>query len=159
MCLGSEIRRRWDAAVVLLCAAALVGACDKVVAKPDVIEAPPMVQLAVGPMPGPMVDDLEGPPNPFERDVDSLGEGRRFFVSYNCSGCHGDHGGGGMGPSLRDPTWIHGSSHAHIANSIAQGRPFGMPSWRKMLTDAQIWQITAYLKSMRTDREPEPPLP
>jgi mono/diheme cytochrome c family protein len=55
--------------------------------------------------------------------------------------------------------WIYGSSHGHIANSIAQGRAYGMPSWRKMLTDAQIWQITAYLKSMRTTREPQPPAP
>jgi mono/diheme cytochrome c family protein len=32
-----------------------------------------------------------------------------------------------------------------------------MPAWGAMLTDAQIWQITAYLKSMRTPHEPQPP--
>jgi hypothetical protein len=45
-----------------------------------------------------------------------------------------------------------------IADSIAKGRAFGMPAWAKMLTPAQIWQLTAYLKSLRTSREPQPPL-
>ena len=150
---------RWHRALALSFAAFFALACDRIVAKPDVLEAPPLVNIPVGPLPGPVIDQIDGPANPFERNSDSLGAGRRFFVSYNCSGCHGDHGGGGMGPSLRDHTWIYGASHAHIANSIAQGRAFGMPAWRKMLTDAQIWQITAYLKSMRTDREPQPPMP
>ena len=144
---------------VVLCAALFTAACNRGAARPDVAEAPPLAQVPVGTIPGPTIDDLEGPPNPFETGHDSLTEGRRFFVSYNCAGCHGDHGGGGMGPSLRDHVWIYGSSHGHIANSIAQGRAYGMPSWRKMLTDAQIWQITAYLKSMRTTREPQPPAP
>jgi cytochrome c oxidase cbb3-type subunit 3 len=64
-----------------------------------------------------------------------------------------------MGPSLRDHVWLYGAAHAQIANSIAEGRSFGMPAWRKMLTDAQIWQITAYLKSLRTKDEPQPPMP
>ena len=142
----------------VLCAALFAAGCNRGAARADVTEAPPLAQVPVGTVPG-TLDDLVGPPNPFETGHDSLSEGRRFFVSYNCAGCHGDHGGGGMGPSLRDHVWIYGSSHGHIANSIAQGRAYGMPSWRKMLTDAQIWQITAYLKSMRTTREPQPPMP
>ena len=149
---------RWHRALALSFLASLL-ACNRTSAQPDVVQARPVVQIPVGPLPGPVADQLDGPVNPFEQDEQALGEGRRFFVSYNCSGCHGDHGGGGMGPSLRDHVWIHGGSHAHIANSIAEGRPFGMPAWSKMLTEAQIWQITAYLKSMRTDREPQPPIP
>jgi cytochrome c oxidase cbb3-type subunit III len=144
---------------LVVCAAMLAAACNRTAAKPDVVEAPPVAAVPVGPLPGPSIDQLEGPANPFETGHDSLGEGRRYFVSYNCAGCHGDHGGGGMGPSLRDHVWLYGGSHAHIANSIAQGRAYGMPAWRTRLTDAQIWQITAYVKSMRTDREPQPPLP
>jgi cytochrome c oxidase cbb3-type subunit III len=143
--------------VLAVCAALLSAGCDGGVATPDVVEAQRVVEMPVGPLPGAAVDQLEGPANPFEHAAESLGEGRRYFVSYNCAGCHGDHGGGGMGPSLRDHTWIYGASHAHIANSIAQGRAYGMPAWRQKLTDAQIWQIAAYVKSMRTEREPEPP--
>ena len=147
----------WHRALALSFAAMFVTACNRIVEQPDVLEAPPVVEIPIGPLPGPTADQRDGPANPFERDGDSLGEGRRYFLSYNCAGCHGDHGGGGMGPSLRDDTWLYGSSHAHVANSIAQGRAFGMPSWRRMLTDAQIWQITAYVKSMRTEREPQAP--
>ena len=32
-----------------------------------------------------------------------------------------------------------------------------MPAWGAMLTPEQVWQVTAYLKSMRTPREPDPP--
>ena len=95
--------------------------------------------------------------NPFADDTVALGEGRRFFLAYNCAGCHGDHGGGGMGPSLRDERWLYGSSPAQIARSIADGRAHGMPAWRRMLTDAQVWQLAAYIKSLRTPQEPQPP--
>ena len=151
MCSGS---RAFCAVAVILVCAACSGQQSH---RPDVLQAPPLVAMPVGPWPGPMADEIDGPLNPFESNHDALFEGRRHFVSYNCAGCHGDHGGGGMGPSLRDEVWLYGGSHGHIANSIAQGRSFGMPAWRKMLTDAQIWQITAYLKSMRTTREPQAP--
>jgi cytochrome c oxidase cbb3-type subunit 3 len=62
-----------------------------------------------------------------------------------------------MGPSLRDDVWLYGSSHGQIASSIAQGRAHGMPAWGVMLTPDQIWQITEYITSLRTDREPQPP--
>jgi hypothetical protein len=35
---------------------------------------------------------------------------------------------------------------------------FGMPAWAKMLTPAQIWQLTACLNLLRTSQEPQPPL-
>ena len=124
--------------------------------QPPVSIAPPLVDIAVGPVPG-SDDDDRGPENPFDRDRVALMEGRRFFLNYNCAGCHGDHGGGGMGPSLRDGDWIYGDSPAQIARSIADGRAVGMPAWRSMLTPAQIWQVTAYLKSLRTDHEPHAP--
>jgi mono/diheme cytochrome c family protein len=123
---------------------------------PAVAVAPPLVDTVVGPLPGALEND-PGPANPFAEDNVALMEGRRFFLAYNCAGCHGDHGGGGMGPSLRDTDWIYGDSHAHIAKSIAEGRALGMPAWKLMLTPAQIWQVTAYLKSLRTEREPQRP--
>ena len=49
------------------------------------------------------------------------------------------------------------ASRSKIASSIAEGRAYGMPAWGAMLTPAQTWQITAYIKSMRTEREPDAP--
>jgi mono/diheme cytochrome c family protein len=33
-----------------------------------------------------------------------------------------------------------------------------MPSWGSRIPEDQIWQITAYIKSMRTPQEPDPPV-
>ena len=81
----------------------------------------------------------------------------KLFNWYNCSGCHGGHAGGGMGPSLRDKVWLYGDRDDQIFDSIAEGRGQGMPSWGRKIPDEQIWKLVAYIKSMRTPQEPEPP--
>lgn len=116
----------------------------------------PFADTPVGPLPGPRTSAAETP-NPFAGDPVSIAEGRRLFVYFNCAGCHGDHGGGGMGPSLRDQAWMYGGSPASVADSIAEGRAHGMPAWGDMLTTAQIWKLAAYIGSMRTSQEAQPP--
>lgn len=116
----------------------------------------PGVKIPVGPVPGPPVS-LHLPTNPYEGNPVALQEGRRLFIWYNCYGCHGGHGGGGMGPSLRDQSWIYGSTDADIFNSIAQGRGKGMPAWGSRIPEDQIWKIVAYIKSLNTSREADPP--
>lgn len=118
--------------------------------------SPPAVGIPVGPIPG-----GGAPPgqkqNPYSQDKVALTEGRQLFVRYNCAGCHGGHAGGGMGPSLRDEVWIYGNSDAHIFDSIAQGRAHGMPAWGVKIPQDQIWKLVAYIKSLRTPLEPDPP--
>jgi cytochrome c oxidase cbb3-type subunit 3 len=63
-----------------------------------------------------------------------------------------------MGPSLRDNVWLYGNRDDQIFSSIAQGRSNGMPSWGSRIPEDQIWQIVAYIKSMRTPQEPDPPV-
>jgi len=118
--------------------------------------AMPAVDVPVGPVPGSVKAPL-ATDNPFGKDPVALAEGRRLWVRFNCYGCHGDYGGGGMGPSLRDETWLYGSDDARVASSIMAGRAHGMPSWAKHLTTEQTWKLTGYIKSMRTDLEPNPP--
>src|SRR5579863_1564442 len=109
--------------------------------------------VPIGPVPG-----FEQPPkveaNPYAKDTYAMTQGRKLFLWYNCAGCHGGHGGGGMGPSLRDQTWIYGSTDAQIFDSIAQGRGKGMPAWGLKVPELQIWQLVAYIKAMRTPQEP-----
>lgn len=62
-----------------------------------------------------------------------------------------------MGPSLRDVDWIYGSSDAQIFSSIAEGRAHGMPAWGPNLNDEQLWKLAAYIKSLRTRNEIQPP--
>lgn len=113
-------------------------------------------ETAVGPIPG-SGKPLPVRSNPYENNPTAANEGYQFFSWYNCSGCHGVHGGGGMGPSLRDPVWIYGGSPDHVFASISQGRSDGMPSWGTKIPEQQIWKIVAYIKTMNTPSEIDPP--
>jgi cytochrome c oxidase cbb3-type subunit 3 len=112
----------------------------------------------VGPVPGPGVKRIPIT-NPYANDQNAEQVGRRLFNSFNCSGCHGDHAGGGMGPSLRDEVWIYGGTGADIYDSIAEGRANGMPAWGTLLPPGQIWELVSYVQSLRTAHEPQPPAP
>src|SRR3569832_235480 len=83
----------------------------------------------------------------YDNNAPALAEGQQLFNQMNCVGCH-SHGGGGMGPPLMDDEWRYGGRIDQIASSIAEGRPNGMPSWRSKLTDDQIWQLAAYVRSL-----------
>jgi cytochrome c oxidase cbb3-type subunit 3 len=114
-----------------------------------------VLRQPVGPIPG--VGEMPAAENPLGHDRQAIVEGRRLFVQYNCSGCHGGRAGGGMGPSLRDQYWLYGKTPGKIFNSIAEGRAHGMPAWGTRLPEKQIWQLVAYIQSLRTKDEPEAP--
>jgi cytochrome c oxidase cbb3-type subunit III len=103
----------------------------------------------------PMLTDLyagpQKPPtpetSPFQENAFGLSEGKRLFDQFNCSGCHA-HGGGGMGPALMDDKWIYGDHPANIFETIVEGRPNGMPSFRNKIQDEQVWQLVAFVQSM-----------
>jgi cytochrome c oxidase cbb3-type subunit 3 len=78
---------------------------------------------------------------------DAVNTGKRLFGQYNCSGCH-SNGGGGMGPDLMDDVWIYGGRLEQIHQTLVQGRPNGMPSWGNKVPDEQLWQISAYVRSL-----------
>jgi cytochrome c oxidase cbb3-type subunit III len=120
------------------------------------VNGPAIENNPVGPVPGGVID-MNYPVNPYANDPVALADGRRLFDWYNCSGCHGGHAGGGMGPSLRDPVWLYGNRDDQIFDTIAHGRSKGMPAWGSKIPQNQIWELVAYIKSMGTPQEPEPP--
>lgn len=135
-------------------ATALLAACND---RTDVAGgAQPASTFYIGPQPGPD-RTLARAENPYHDDRTVLAEGRRLFNWYNCAGCHGDHAGGGMGPSLRDSSWYYGGDEASIFASITEGRQHGMPAWGTKLPRDQIWKIVTYIKSLRTPYEPDAP--
>jgi cytochrome c oxidase cbb3-type subunit 3 len=85
--------------------------------------------------------------NAYEENAYAVSQGQRLFSAYNCVGCHA-HGGGGMGPALMDDKWIYGHEPLNVYTTIIQGRPNGMPSFAGKLTEAQAWQLVAYVRSM-----------
>jgi cytochrome c oxidase cbb3-type subunit 3 len=97
--------------------------------------------------PGPGAPPATPENSPFQHNAYGMAEGKRLFDAYNCSGCHA-HGGGGMGPALMDDEWIYGSHPANIFETIVEGRPNGMPSFRNKIPDQQVWELVAYVQSM-----------
>lgn len=141
---------------LLSCSLVLTLGCHN--SHPSVVSgASSAASIPVGPIPG-GAQTFQYEHDPLSGDPRALQDGRRLFNWYNCSGCHGGHGGGGMGPSLRDAVWIFGSHDQQIYDSIAQGRGEGMPAWGSKIPETQIWELVAYIKSMRTPQEPSPPV-
>ena len=78
--------------------------------------------------------------------------GKRIFTS-NCATCHGADGkGSSMGRSMGVKD-LHSAevlkmSDAQIKRVIANGKNT-MPRWKGQLSDAQIAQVTAYVRSLQ----------
>jgi cytochrome c oxidase cbb3-type subunit 3 len=144
--------------LLLLCSIAVAATgCRRAPNSVVVTEGTSSSSTPVGPIPG-NPQPAHYLTNPLGSDPVALQDGRRLFDWYNCSGCHGGHAGGGMGPSLRDEVWIYGSRDDQIYDAIAQGRANGMPAWGSKIPQEQIWELVAYIKSMRTPQEPDPPI-
>jgi cytochrome c oxidase cbb3-type subunit 3 len=84
---------------------------------------------------------------PYEENAWAVSEGKRLYTAFNCVGCHAQ-GGGGMGPPLMDDEWIYGSDPENIVATIVEGRPNGMPSFRGRISNQQLWELAAYVRSM-----------
>jgi cytochrome c oxidase cbb3-type subunit 3 len=107
---------------------------------------------AIGASPDTIFPGMKSPPlDPraaaYESNAFAIAQGQQLYKWMNCVGCHA-HGGGGMGPALMDDQWRYGGRIDQIAATIAQGRPNGMPAWRGKLTDQQIWQLAAYVRTL-----------
>jgi cytochrome c oxidase cbb3-type subunit 3 len=83
----------------------------------------------------------------YDENAWAVSQGQQLYEWFNCVGCH-SHGGGGMGPPLMDDKWIYGSQPENIFQTIQEGRPNGMPSFRGKLNEQQVWQLVAYVRSM-----------
>ena len=92
-------------------------------------------------MPGPAVNTHE------ETTAFDVSQGNQLYHKFNCVACHAE-GGGDIGPPLMDDKWIYGSEPRNVFNTIVEGRPNGMPSFRGKIPDAQVWQIVAYVRSL-----------
>lgn len=86
--------------------------------------------------------------NPFEGNAYAISEGAALYGTYNCKGCHMG-GGGDIGPALINETYRYGKSPTDLYNTIAYGRPNGMPAWGARIPKYQIWQLVAYVRSLR----------
>jgi cytochrome c oxidase cbb3-type subunit 3 len=86
--------------------------------------------------------------NPFDGNADARTIGANLYLAYNCIDCHGMEGSGAMAPSLADGRWRFGGSPGEVFESIYQGRPEGMPAWGGRISDADVWRLVAYVRSL-----------
>lgn len=132
-----------------LAAALVLCACQRE-ARPH---APPQAEAPSAPValtdlqPGPQAPPPPDPHQAYEANAYQIGMGQTWFRAFNCSGCHAN-GGGGMGPALMDDKWRYGGSLAQIHDTILQGRPNGMPTFKDRITDEQAWQLAAFVRSL-----------
>lgn len=103
--------------------------------------------VSLSPGSSPPKQEVSGKALAFEGNAYHLSQGKRLYEWFNCNGCHAN-GGGDSGPALMDDRWIYGSSLENIVQTIREGRPNGMPSFRGKIPDDQIWELAVYVRSM-----------
>jgi cytochrome c oxidase cbb3-type subunit 3 len=85
--------------------------------------------------------------NPFRGDAAALTDGKQTFETI-CAACHKPDASGLVGPSLVDPYTKYGDSDPVLFETVANGRPGGMPPWEAQLGSDKIWKVLAYLESL-----------
>jgi cytochrome c oxidase cbb3-type subunit 3 len=100
--------------------------------------------------------------NPFSGDPKAAKAGE-FEFRINCAFCHGlGAHGGGRGPDLTRAHKRHGDADADLFQNISQGIPGtvmpanGTNGQGVGMTDDEIWQIIAYLRSVQVQSPAKP---
>ncbi len=100
--------------------------------------------------------------NPLSSDPTAAKAGE-FEFRINCAFCHGlGARGGGRGPDLTRAHKRHGDSDAHLFQNISNGIPGtvmpanGTNGQGVGMTDDEIWQIIAYLRSVQVQSPATP---
>jgi mono/diheme cytochrome c family protein len=97
--------------------------------------------------------EYAGKTNPY--GVDAAVEGRKVFQS-NCQMCHGPqgHGDGPAGQSLDPKPKNLAVLQKSVGDDfllwrISEGKPgTSMVAWKGILTEEQIWQVVAFIRSL-----------
>lgn len=92
-------------------------------------------------------------------DKESLEAGKQIFAA-NCVACHGNDGGGLVGPNLTDDYWIHGGGIKNIFKTIKYGVPAkGMIAWQSQLSPKQIQEVASFVISLHGTKPANPKAP
>lgn len=107
-----------------------------------------------------------GPANPLKSDALTLQAGQRLYAA-NCAPCHGITGRGdgpkSAGLSPRPADFVqHMAPGKHTDGQaflwIRDGFPgTAMPSWKRRLSEEQIWQLVIYLRTFGSTSAPAKP--
>jgi cytochrome c oxidase cbb3-type subunit 3 len=87
-------------------------------------------------------------------DESDIAAGRELYMSSAqlCFTCHGNAGGGLVGPNLTDEYWMHGCQPVDIAASIIEGYPdMGMLAYGSgtRISNEEVQQLVSYIASLQ----------
>lgn len=97
--------------------------------------------------------------NPVPKNKTTIKSGKQLFLKY-CAACHGNNGQGGgilssnLNPkpaNLKERAGNH--SDGDFAWKITNGRG-SMPAFKDQLSENEIWQLTNFIQSLKTQKEP-----
>ncbi len=86
--------------------------------------------------------------NPVPSSAESLDAGKQIYGKH-CSACHGADGSGGLGVSLVDDEWNHGSTDGEMFVVIQDGGGQFMEAWGDRYDETQIWHVVNYVRSLK----------
>ncbi|MDP9324444.1 MAG: c-type cytochrome, partial [Acidobacteriota bacterium] len=87
------------------------------------------------------------------------GRGNAIAILFTerCAGCHGAGVEGGRAPSLFDETWTRATDDEGVSKIIHDGiQGTEMMSFAASLTDQQIWQLVAYIRTQAATLKGKP---
>jgi len=87
-------------------------------------------------------------------DEEEIAAGREIYMNPGqlCFTCHGNAGGGLVGPNLTDEYWMHGCQPEDIAASIINGYPdMGMLPYGSgtRMSNEEVQQLVSYIASLQ----------
>ena len=94
---------------------------------------------------------------PLVPSIGGVAERGAPLYAQTCQRCHGDATTRGTAPHLANPVFISLAQDAFLAHAIRHGRP-GTPMEAFALSDAQIADIIAHLRSWAPNKAPTAPL-
>lgn len=78
---------------------------------------------------------------------DYIAEGKKEYEA-RCAACHGVDAKGGIGPDLTRKEFKYGRTEQALTESIATGRPGGMPGFRNDLSHEKLEGVVQYILSL-----------
>lgn len=101
--------------------------------------------------------------DPVPATAENVAEGRKIFQNY-CTSCHGETGQNEgvlfaerVSPPIPrlDSTQVQEYTDGQLKWVIANGvSPSGMPAWKGVLDEAEMWKIVLYIRSLSPAKVP-----